>query len=114
MLSMHLISVILSSNPHVFYLPAPVLFAPGFKTSDDVLFVFSVKRFMCLVFTRNIVSIVPQIFDFSMEIFSLMVCNFRKLLKVIFIYNRTKFGFYLQKLLFPCFKKKPLLHLLND
>ncbi|KAI8617834.1 hypothetical protein BC830DRAFT_1239777 [Chytriomyces sp. MP71] len=45
------------------------------------LFVHAIKPYLCLCVTRNAVSVVPQVFDVSMEIFGKMLVDLRIFLK---------------------------------
>jgi brefeldin A-inhibited guanine nucleotide-exchange protein len=83
LLSLSLVNIILRDHGHVFAFPSPILFTSEVQASkpSDVAFVIAVRQYICLVFTRNIVSIVPQVFDMSMEIFGKMLLDLRFLLK---------------------------------
>ncbi|KAI8592987.1 hypothetical protein BDZ88DRAFT_503867 [Geranomyces variabilis] len=84
LLSLHLVFTILSSHMYIFFVPAPVLFSPGTSTKTDpnaVLFVHAVKQYLCLSLSRNAVSVVPQVFDVSLEIFGKVLVGLRGVLK---------------------------------
>ncbi|KAI9017378.1 hypothetical protein BC832DRAFT_588642 [Gaertneriomyces semiglobifer] len=83
LLSLHLIYTILSSSLYIFFTPSPVLFSPGTARADPsaVLFIHSVKQYLCLSLSRNAVSVVPQVFDISMEIFGKVLTGLRTVLK---------------------------------
>ncbi|KND00748.1 uncharacterized protein SPPG_03863 [Spizellomyces punctatus DAOM BR117] len=84
LLSLHLVYTILGSHMYIFFTPAPVLFSPGTQTKADsnaVLFVHAVKQYLCLSLSRNAVSVVPQVFDISMEIFGKVLIGLRSVLK---------------------------------
>ncbi|KAJ3414515.1 guanine nucleotide exchange protein for ADP-robosylation factor [Chytridiales sp. JEL 0842] len=79
LLSLYLIHTVLSNNNYIFFTPAPILFSSSSQSS--VLFIHSVKQYLLLSFTRNAVSVVPQVFDISMDIFGRMLVGLRTLLK---------------------------------
>jgi brefeldin A-inhibited guanine nucleotide-exchange protein len=83
-LSLHLIHLILKDHPNVFFYPSPALFTVDMNAVKelDLAFVHSVRQYICLVFARNIVSIVPQVFDISMDIFGRLLLDLRFILKV--------------------------------
>ncbi|KAJ3012565.1 guanine nucleotide exchange protein for ADP-robosylation factor [Thoreauomyces humboldtii] len=84
LLSLHLVFTILSSHMYIFFVPAPVLFSAGTATKSDpnaVLFVHAVKQYLCLSLSRNAVSVVPQVFDISLEIFGKVLIGLRAVLK---------------------------------
>ncbi|KAJ3040877.1 guanine nucleotide exchange protein for ADP-robosylation factor [Rhizophlyctis rosea] len=83
LLSLTLIHQITTSHMHVFFTPAPILFAPGTGTHNPsaVLFVYAVKQNLCLTLSRNAVSIVPPVFDLSMRIFGAVLGGLRSVLK---------------------------------
>jgi brefeldin A-inhibited guanine nucleotide-exchange protein len=62
--------------------PSPVLFNDKVQASgpEDVCFLVAVRRYIALVFTRNISNIIPQVFDISMDIFS-KILELRVLMK---------------------------------
>ena len=82
-LSLHLIHMILKDYPHVFYYPSPALFTTDISaaTAIDIAFIHTVRQYICIVITRNVVSIVPQVFDISMDIFGRMLLDLRFALK---------------------------------
>ena len=83
LLSLHLIHMILKDYSHVFFYPSPALFTTDVSaaTAIDVAFIHSVRQYICTVITRNVVSIVPQVFDISMNIFGQMLLDLRFALK---------------------------------
>ncbi|KAI8920934.1 hypothetical protein DFJ77DRAFT_506560 [Powellomyces hirtus] len=84
LLSLHLVFTILSSHMYIFFTPSPVLFSPGTATKTDpnaVLFIHAVKQYLCLSLSRNAVSVVPQVFDISLEIFGKVLIGLRVVLK---------------------------------
>ncbi|KAJ3150955.1 guanine nucleotide exchange protein for ADP-robosylation factor [Geranomyces michiganensis] len=84
LLSLHLVFTILSSHMYIFFVPAPVLFSAGTSSKTDpnaVLFVHAVKQYLCLSLSRNAVSVVPQVFDVSLEIFGMVLVGLRSVLK---------------------------------
>ncbi|KAI8610970.1 hypothetical protein BC830DRAFT_1069281 [Chytriomyces sp. MP71] len=80
LLSLHLINAVLSSHMHVFFVQAPNLFPNG-TPKDGTLFVHSVKQYLCLSLSRNTVSVLPPVFDVSMEIFGKALVGLRSVLK---------------------------------
>ena len=52
------------------------------KDGEEYYFIHSVKQFLCLSLSRNIVSVVPQIFDIAIQIFVSVLVNLRSSLKV--------------------------------
>ncbi|KAJ3026030.1 guanine nucleotide exchange protein for ADP-robosylation factor, partial [Rhizophlyctis rosea] len=83
LLSLTLLHQILSSHMHVFYVPSPILFAPGVGTNNpsQVLFIHAVKQNLCLTLSRNAVSVVPPVFDLSMRMFGCVLGGLRGVLK---------------------------------
>lgn len=89
LLSLHLVHTILTSHMYIFFTPAPVLFSPGTATKADpnaVAFIHAVKQYLCLSLSRNAVSVVPQVFDISLEIFGRVLLGLRTVLKVSLTY----------------------------
>ncbi|KAJ3290032.1 guanine nucleotide exchange protein for ADP-robosylation factor [Borealophlyctis nickersoniae] len=80
LLSLHLVHTVLSSHLYIFFAPSPVLFAPGTPPNMN-LFVHAVKQYLCLTLSRNAASVVPQVFDISMEIFGRVLIGLRSVLK---------------------------------
>ncbi|KAJ3265244.1 guanine nucleotide exchange protein for ADP-robosylation factor [Chytriomyces hyalinus] len=80
LLSLHLINSVLASYIHVFFLPTPILFPSG-TPKESVLFIHSVKQYLCLSLSRNTSSILPQVFDVSLEIFGKSLLGLRSVLK---------------------------------
>ncbi|KAI8812764.1 hypothetical protein BJ742DRAFT_552239 [Cladochytrium replicatum] len=80
LLSLHLVNSILSTHMYVFYSPALVLFS-GTGSSSELQFIQAVKQYLCFSLSRNAVSVVPQVFDISMEIFGKVVIGLRTVLK---------------------------------
>ncbi|KAI8897602.1 hypothetical protein BC833DRAFT_621081 [Globomyces pollinis-pini] len=82
-LSLSLVYMTLKNHSHMFSYPSPSLFTNSIKVSKpaDIAFMIAVKQYICLAFTRNVVSIVPQVFDVAMDFFGRMLLNLRGLLK---------------------------------
>ncbi|KAJ3068402.1 guanine nucleotide exchange protein for ADP-robosylation factor, partial [Podochytrium sp. JEL0797] len=59
---------------------APAL-AAAVTVYTPTLFIHAIKPYLCLSITRNAVSVVPQVFDVSMEIFGLVLMELRVFLK---------------------------------
>ncbi|KAJ3313384.1 guanine nucleotide exchange protein for ADP-robosylation factor [Boothiomyces sp. JEL0838] len=82
LLSLSLVYNTLKNYGKMFSYPSPVLFTSIKVTKpSDVAFILAVRQYICLVFTRNIVNIVPQVFDLAMDIFGRMLLELRQLLK---------------------------------
>ncbi|KAJ3387493.1 guanine nucleotide exchange protein for ADP-robosylation factor [Entophlyctis sp. JEL0112] len=94
LLSLHLIHTIACSHMHLFFLNTPVLFIGGsgepMTSSSEshavdintaTLFIHAIKPYLCVSITRNAVSVVPQVFDVSMEIFGRIIRHLRVFLK---------------------------------
>jgi brefeldin A-inhibited guanine nucleotide-exchange protein len=79
LLALRLVITTLKSNAHIFTANAPVLFV---KDAEDCAFIYSVRQFLCLSFTRNITSTVPMVFQLSVSLFTGILLNLRSLLKV--------------------------------
>lgn len=81
---MHLLINTLKSHSFIFSCAAPILFSPDLKIKDhdDVLFLYSVRQYICLTFTRNITSVVPLVFDLAMDLFGQILLLLRPLMKV--------------------------------
>ena len=82
-LSLSLVFDIVKSFKHIFYYPAPILFTSAVQaeSEDDLRFILATKQYLCMAVTRNIVSIVPQVFDLSIDIFGRMMLDLRLLIK---------------------------------
>jgi brefeldin A-inhibited guanine nucleotide-exchange protein len=85
LLSMILIREVLISHPKIFNYPSPALFTTSAAAQKpiDLAFTVAIKQYICLSITRNIVSVVPQVFDLATEIFCHVIFHLRTLLKVI-------------------------------
>ncbi|KAI8845097.1 hypothetical protein BJ741DRAFT_558307 [Chytriomyces cf. hyalinus JEL632] len=106
LLSLHLIHTIMCSHMHLFFLNTPTLFTASstpanesidaknshfplpstlitttVDTNTPTLFIHAIKPYLCLCLTRNAVSVVPQVFDVSMEIFGKVFVDLRVFLK---------------------------------
>ncbi|ORY38126.1 Sec7-domain-containing protein [Rhizoclosmatium globosum] len=94
LLSLHLLHTIMCSHLHIFYLNTPFVFSwevistlpdpstnPHVDISTPTLFIHAVKPYLMLTTTRNAVSIVPQVFDVSMELFGQTLLHLRVFLK---------------------------------
>ncbi|KAL1917906.1 uncharacterized protein VTP21DRAFT_3740 [Calcarisporiella thermophila] len=80
LLSLHLIHTILSSYMHLFS-STSVIITSSSESSRGTPFIEAVKQYLCLSLSRNAVSLVPQVFETSLEIFSLVIQELRKFLK---------------------------------
>ena len=86
LLALHLLSSVVNSHPHIFFMPAkslwPLVKEPS-EPQELFRFIDSVKEFLILSLTRNATSIILPIFEISMELFSRIWIYLRSLLKVI-------------------------------
>ncbi|KAJ2963214.1 hypothetical protein NQZ79_g1686 [Umbelopsis isabellina] len=82
LLSLHLISIILTAHHAVFTSPGVVLISlqPN-GTITATPFIQAAKKNLCVSLSRNAVSVTPQVFDISLEIFWKVVQNLRMYLK---------------------------------
>ncbi|KAI9357006.1 hypothetical protein DFJ73DRAFT_953328 [Zopfochytrium polystomum] len=80
LLALHLLNTVLSSHIHIFFTPSPVLFPPG-QSGQSVLFINSVKQYLCLALSRNAVSVVPQVFEISLDLFGRALVSLRTVMK---------------------------------
>ena len=82
-LSLSLIYDALKTFKHIFFYPSPILFTSSVQaeTVDDVRFIVATKHYLCMSITRNIVSIVPQVFDVSIDILGRIMLDLRLLMK---------------------------------
>ena len=83
LLALVLIHKILKSYIHVFFAPAPALFTISIPMPRpfSILYIYAVRQYLCLVFTRNVVNVVPYVFDLSMDIFGEILYGLRTVLK---------------------------------
>ncbi|KAJ3129512.1 guanine nucleotide exchange protein for ADP-robosylation factor [Physocladia obscura] len=70
LLTLHLLNMILTSHLAVLLVPTPLLFSS-----------VTMKQFLCLALSRNTASIVPQVFDISIEIFGKCLIGLRSAMK---------------------------------
>ncbi|RUP52408.1 hypothetical protein BC936DRAFT_143684 [Jimgerdemannia flammicorona] len=88
LLSLHLVLTILTSHLQVFTSPFVVLTSTGSPDGppqggiQSTPFIQAVKQYLCLSLSRNAVSVVPQVFDISLEIFWKVMQGLRMFLKV--------------------------------
>ncbi|KAH6598404.1 hypothetical protein BASA61_002874 [Batrachochytrium salamandrivorans] len=85
LLSLHMTYMILTTHTHVFFAPAPALFMWKDQelppTLQTVSFILAVKQYLCLVFTRNIINVMPHVCDITMSIFGSLLLDLRTVLK---------------------------------
>ncbi|KAJ3127571.1 guanine nucleotide exchange protein for ADP-robosylation factor [Nowakowskiella sp. JEL0407] len=82
LLSLHLINSILTSHLSCFFINSPCLFTDGTDANDGgLMFIHAVKQYLCLSLSRNAVSVVPQVFDISIEIFGKVLIGLRTVLR---------------------------------
>jgi brefeldin A-inhibited guanine nucleotide-exchange protein len=84
LLSLSLVLHAMQNFPMIFTYPSPILFNQDANAQKpaDISLMIAVRQYICLVFSRNVVNIVPQVFEFSMEIFGRMLLDQRALMKV--------------------------------
>ncbi|KAI9492851.1 hypothetical protein BDB00DRAFT_826694 [Zychaea mexicana] len=83
LLSLHLVLTILSSHMNVFTSPSVVFTATSTESSVHRVnpFIQEVKQYLCPSLGRNAFSVVPQVFDITLEILSKVVQSLRVFLK---------------------------------
>lgn len=86
LLSLHLILTILSSHMNVFTSPS-VTFTTTLQDGSTAAhrvnpFIQEIKQYLCPSLGRNAFSVVPQVFDITLEILSKVVQGLRVYLKV--------------------------------
>ncbi|KAI7852796.1 hypothetical protein BDC45DRAFT_570702 [Circinella umbellata] len=83
LLSLHLILTILTSHMNVFTSPSVVFTASPADTTIHRVnpFIQEVKQYLCPSLGRNAFSVVPQVFDITLEILSKVVQSLRVFLK---------------------------------
>ena len=84
LLSLHLILTILTSHMNVFTSPSVVFTASPTDVTVHRInpFIQEVKQYLCPSLGRNAFSVVPQVFDITLEILSKVVQSLRVFLKV--------------------------------
>lgn len=85
LLALHLLITIVSSHGYIFSLPSKSLFSlvkDATGTPETFRFIDSVKDFMILSLTRNATSMIPPIFEASVDLFGKIWTGLRTLLKV--------------------------------
>lgn len=86
LLSLHLILTILTSHMRVFTSPGvvfSVIDSSSKRRSNP--FILEVKQYLCPSLGRNAFSMVPQVFDITMEILWKVIQGLKAFLKVIYI-----------------------------
>ncbi|KAJ3102351.1 guanine nucleotide exchange protein for ADP-robosylation factor [Phlyctochytrium planicorne] len=79
LLALHLVYTVLSSHIHIFFVPSQMLFPAN--TPAGQLFIHAVKTYICFTISRNAPSVVPQVFDITMDIFGKALVGLRTVLK---------------------------------
>jgi brefeldin A-inhibited guanine nucleotide-exchange protein len=84
LLALHLVLDVLSSHQMVFLAPAAVVTtsADQQQTVTTTTFISTVKQHLCLTLSRNLVSVIPAVFECALELFWQVLSNFRMFLKV--------------------------------
>lgn len=85
LLTLHLVLTILTSHMHVFtsqsiFFSAAVQEGSGYHPVNP--FIQEVKQYLCPSLGRNAFSVVPQVFDITLEILSKVIQGLRQFLKV--------------------------------
>lgn len=80
LLSLHLVLTVLNSHMDFFADPDTIMHSSSSNEATHVI--HAVKQYLCLTITRNAVSLVPQVFELSVEIFWRVLLGLRTKLKV--------------------------------
>ncbi|RKP24626.1 guanine nucleotide exchange factor in Golgi transport N-terminal-domain-containing protein, partial [Syncephalis pseudoplumigaleata] len=85
LLALHLVLDVLAAHQLVFLAPVAVVTtnADGSTTATTTTttFISTVKQHLCLTLSRNLVSVIPAVFECALELFWQVLCNFRMFLK---------------------------------
>lgn len=79
LISLHLVLTILNSHMDVLVDPNSIMYSSS--SNETTHFIHAVKQYLCLTITRNAVSLVPQVFELSVEIFWRLLLGMRTKLK---------------------------------
>ena len=121
LLALHLIRDILDKHLAVFTMETTAMVSTGHQTEADThvvttLFINAVKQYLCLSLSRNLVSVVPPVFECALDIFAKVLGGLRNYLKVVIcicIYNgfRKRLRYFSKK--FSCLFLKQKHHRLS-
>ncbi|KAF8591584.1 Sec7-domain-containing protein [Ramaria rubella] len=79
LLSLHLVLTILNSHMNIFVEPSSIIYSSS--SNESTPFIQATKQYLCLSVSRNAVSLVPQVFELSVEIFWRVLSGLRTKLK---------------------------------
>ncbi len=82
LLALHLINTIIVTYRHIFRTPAHILYT---TYANDQLYIHAIKQYLCLTISRNVASVVPQVYEIAMEIFGEVLIHLRVFLKVRYL-----------------------------
>jgi brefeldin A-inhibited guanine nucleotide-exchange protein len=71
---------ILNSHMNIFVEPSSIIYSSS--SNESTPFIQATKQYLCLSVSRNAVSLVPQVFELSVEIFWRVLSGLRTKLKV--------------------------------
>ena len=80
LLSLHLVLTILNSHMNIFVDPTSIIYSSS--SNEHTPFIQATKQYLCLSVSRNAVSLVPQVFELSVELFWRVLSGLRTKLKV--------------------------------
>ena len=80
LLSLHLVLTILNSHMNIFVEPSSIIYSSS--SNENTAFIQATKQYLCLCISRNAVSLVPQVFELSVELFWRVLSGLRTKLKV--------------------------------
>ncbi|KAI9591638.1 hypothetical protein BDF19DRAFT_468694 [Syncephalis fuscata] len=85
LLALHLVLDVLAAHQLVFLAPVAVVTThannPSSTTTTTTTFITTIKQHLCLTLSRNLVSVIPAVFECALELFWQVLCNFRMFLK---------------------------------
>ena len=79
LLSLHLVLTILNTHMNIFADPRSIIFSAS--SNESTPFIQATKQYLCLCISRNAVSLTPQVFELSVEIFWRVLSGLRTKLK---------------------------------
>jgi brefeldin A-inhibited guanine nucleotide-exchange protein len=80
LLSLHLVLAVLNSHMPLLVAPSSLIYS--LSSNETTSFVQAINQYLCLCLSRNAVSLVPQVFEISVEIFWRVLAGMRTKLKV--------------------------------
>ncbi|KAI8057174.1 hypothetical protein BDF22DRAFT_669905 [Syncephalis plumigaleata] len=84
LLALHLVLDVLATHQLVFLAPVAVVTTNPNGTAGTpatTTFISTIKQHLCLTLSRNLVSVIPAVFECALELFWQVLCNFRMFLK---------------------------------